>query len=314
MNTRIVFMGTPDFAVSSLQAIYDAGFDVAAVVTVPDRKVGRGQKISFSPVKQYAMEHNLTILQPSNLKDPEFVDTLQQLKAHIFVVVAFRMLPKVVWSIPPLGTFNLHASLLPQYRGAAPINWAIINGETTSGVTTFLLNERIDEGEILLQESTPILQEDNAGSLHDRLASIGAPLVVRTIEGLVNNSLSPHAQQPSKVGKPAPKIFKEDCAINWNIPGKDIVNFVRGLCPYPAATTSMIDKTGVKHLFKIYDVVYNPSSELIPAHLKTDEKNYIKVGCTDGYIEILSLQIEGKRRISAKEFLRGTSITNWKIA
>ena len=310
---NIVFMGTPDFAVTSLHAICEAGHHVVGVVTVPDRQTGRGLKVTYSPVKQYALDHNLPLLQPEKLRDPQFQDDLKAWNADIFVVVAFRMLPQSIWAMPPKGTFNLHASLLPQYRGAAPINWALINGEKETGVTTFMLNEHIDEGGILLQESTPITPEDNAESLHDRLAEIGSRLVVQTLEGLANNTLRPQPQPDMKDLRPAPKIFKPDCAIQWQQPGTDIVNFVRGLSPYPAATMQMLDdKKTIQH-FKVYQVEFEPSDNSTVGEIITDNKSFQKIGVGDGFIKILSLQLSGKRRISIQEFLRGYNITDWKI-
>lgn len=306
-------MGTPDFAVASLDAICKAGYSVAAVVTVPDRKVGRGQKVAFSPVKNYALEHNLPLLQPEKLKDEAFVAELRKIDADLFVVVAFRMLPQVVWGMPKMGTFNLHASLLPQYRGAAPINWAIINGEKETGVTTFMLNERIDEGGLLMQQRTPISADDTAETLHDRLAEMGAPMVVTTIKRLADGTLTPQPQPLEADCRPAPKIFKDDCAIDWNRDGESIRNFVRGMSPYPAATMAMTDEKGQRHSFKVYEVTCETASDSVAGMIKTDEKKYLKVGCNGGYINILSLQIEGKRRNSVDEFLRGYNVTNWKI-
>lgn len=306
-------MGTPDFAVMSLDAIVKAGYEVAAVVTVPDRKVGRGQKVSYSAVKEYALEHNLPVMQPERLKEEGFVEELRAIEADLFVVVAFRMLPQVVWSMPKMGTFNLHASLLPQYRGAAPINWAIINGEKETGVTTFMLNERIDEGGVLMQRRTPISEEDTAESVHDRLAAMGATMVVETIEGLAGGELKPQPQPTTEGLKPAPKIFKEDCAIDWTKEGKGIVDFVRGLSPYPAAVTTMTDDEGRKHTFKIYEVRYEEASGSVAGEVKSDGKSNLKVGCKGGYVSILSLQIEGKRRNSIGEFLRGSRVKCWKI-
>ena len=307
-------MGTPDFAVTSLHVICEAGHHVVGVVTVPDRQTGRGLKVTYSPVKQYALDHNLPLLQPEKLRDPQFQDDLRAWNADIFVVVAFRMLPQSIWAMPPKGTFNLHASLLPQYRGAAPINWALINGEKETGVTTFMLNEHIDEGGILLQESTPITPEDNAESLHDRLAEIGSRLVVQTLEGLASNTLRPQPQPDMKDLRPAPKIFKPDCAIQWQQSGTVIVNFVRGLSPYPAATMQMLDdKKTIQH-FKVYQVEFEPSDNSTVGEIITDNKSFQKIGVGDGFIKILSLQLSGKRRISIQEFLRGYNITCWKIA
>ena len=306
-------MGTPDFAVLSLDAIVKAGYEVAAVVTVPDRKVGRGQKVAFSPVKNYALEHNLPLLQPEKLRDEDFIGQLRGIGADLFVVVAFRMLPQVVWSMPKMGTFNLHASLLPQYRGAAPINWAIINGEKETGVTTFLLNERIDEGGLLMQRSTPISENETAETLHDRLAEMGAEMVVETIKGLEEGSLKARPQVECDNLKPAPKIFKEDCVIDWSRGGEDIERFVRGLSPYPSAMTVMSDEGGGVHSFKIYEVNYEKAVGYVEGAVESDGKTCLKVGCKDGCISILSLQIEGKRRNSIEEFLRGSRVNNWKI-
>lgn len=310
---KIVFMGTPDFAVTALDAILAAGHDVVGVVTVPDRQTGRGLKVTFSPVKQYALDHSLHLLQPEKLRDPEFQEQLRALKADIFVVVAFRMLPQSVWAMPPLGTFNLHASLLPQYRGAAPINWAIINGEKETGVTTFMLNEHIDEGSILLQERTPITPEDTAETLHDRLAEIGSKLIVKTLQGLIDGTLSPQPQPACNNLRPAPKIFKPDCAIDWTKPGRSIVDFVRGLSPYPAATMQLQDTKGASLSFKVYEVAFEPAENTTVGALISDGKNMQKIGIQDGYIHILSLQLSGKKRISIQEFLRGYDTTNWKL-
>ncbi len=313
MMPKVVFMGTPDFAVGSLDAIVQAGFPVVGVVTVPDRATGRGLKLTQSPVKQYAITHGLPLLQPEKLRDPDFQTALKSWEADIFVVVAFRMLPQSVWAMPPMGTFNLHASLLPQYRGAAPINWAIINGEHETGVTTFLLNERIDEGNILMQESTPITPDDNAESLHDRLATIGSRLVVETLHGLSNGTLQGRRQETTETLHSAPKIFKADCAIDWRQPGQRIVDFVRGLSPYPAATMTLMDGKGEIQSFKVYDVTFEPSQNSIIGELSTDQKTFQKVGVADGFIHIASLQLSGKKRINISEFLRGYDIKDWKV-
>lgn len=306
-------MGTPDFAVASLQAICEAGHRVVGVVTVPDRPTGRGLKVTQSPVKQYALQHQLPLLQPERLRDPQFQDALRAWSADLFVVVAFRMLPESVWSMPPLGTFNLHASLLPQYRGAAPINWALINGERETGVTTFLLDHHIDHGGILLQASTPISSDDTAETLHDRLAAMGSQLVVRTIEGLAAGTLTPRPQPADTQLKPAPKIFKADCAIPWQLSGAKIVDFVRGLSPYPAATMQLSDPQGELHTFKVYQVSFEPDSKSHLGEWLTDRRSYQKVGVSDGFVHILSLQPSGKRRINISEFLRGYDVTDWKI-
>lgn len=313
MSKRVVFMGTPDFAVKSLDAIVKAGYNVAAVVTVPDRQTGRGLKVTFSPVKEYAIQHKLPLLQPEKLRDPQFLSVLKEFNADLFVVVAFRMLPQSVWAMPPLGTFNLHASLLPQYRGAAPINWALINGETETGVTTFLLNEKIDEGKILMQCKTPITPEDNAESLHDRLADIGAKLTVETLDAIFAGAIEPKAQYFCEELKPAPKIFKPDCAIDWTQGGERIRNFVRGLSPYPAATSTMTDSKGEKVSMKIYDVAFEKGTSEPIGTIKTDRKRELKIAVKDGFISILSLQISGKKRITTDEFLRGYDVCNWKL-
>lgn len=311
MSARVVFMGTPEFAVESLDALVKANYDIAAVVTVPDKPSGRGQKLSCSAVKEYAMQNNLNVLQPEKLRDETFLSQLRELNADIFVVVAFRMLPKVVWDMPRLGTFNLHASLLPQYRGAAPINWAIINGEKTTGVTTFLLNENIDEGEILLQESIDVLPTDTAETIHDKLAEIGKALVVRTVKGLEEGNLQPRPQQIPAELKPAPKIFKPDCAIDWEKSGEDIVNFVRGLSPYPAATMVLENPAANTELsFKVFEVCYESCSSAEKNKVYTDKKHYLKIGISGGYISILTLQMSGKKKNSIQDFLRGNDVSN----
>ncbi len=313
MSRKIVFMGTPDFAVASLDAIVKAGYDVAAVVTVPDRQTGRGLKVTFSPVKEYALQHSIPLLQPEKLRDPNFLDALKAIGADLFVVVAFRMLPQVVWAMSPLGTFNLHASLLPQYRGAAPINWAIINGEKETGVTTFLLNEKIDEGKVLMQRHTPINDNDTAETLHDRLAEMGAKLTVETLEALFEGTIEPKPQTIPDTLKAAPKIFKQDCAIDWRRDGKYIVNFVRGLSPYPAATTTMTDTKGENISMKIFATEFEKAENSIAGEIKSDGKKMLKIGVNDGFIKILSLQISGKKKISVDEFLRGYNVSDWKL-
>lgn len=309
---RVVFFGTPDFAVESLDAILHSSHEVVAVVTVPDRQAGRGQKVIFSPVKQYALDHGLPLLQPEKLRDVDFLRSLIDFHADCFVVVAFRMLPEAVWNMPPLGTFNLHASLLPYYRGAAPINWAIINGETETGVTTFLLNHNIDEGAILLQERTPITPDDNAGTLHDRLAALGRNLVVRTLDGLAGRSLTPHPQEG--VACPAPKIFKEDCRIHFDLPGSQVVDFIRGLAPYPAATMTLRSPVGEEVPFKVFEARFQPDPSAVKNVLFCDGKKVLKIGAANGFVEILSLQMAGKKKNNVEDFLRGNNLTNWKLA
>lgn len=310
---KIVFMGTPDIAVRSLQSIIQAGHEVVGVVTVPDRPSGRGLKLTASPVKLCALEHGIPLLQPEKLRDPLFQQRLSQWQADIFVVVAFRMLPQSVWAMPPLGTFNLHASLLPRYRGAAPINWALINGETVTGVTTFMLNEQIDQGSILLQESTPIAPDDTAETLHDRLADIGARLVVKTLEGIQSHTLTPQPQQQSDNLPAAPKIFKPDCVVDWSLPGPRIVDFVRGLSPYPAATMILVGPDDVEHPFKLFQVAFAPDPQAVQGVLLSDGKTYLKIGVNGGFISILNLQLSGKKRMSVAEFLRGCNVNDWKL-
>jgi methionyl-tRNA formyltransferase len=313
---RIVFMGTPEFAVATLNAIVKSGADILAVVTVPDKPSGRGQKISISPVKEYALKNNIEILQPAKLKDEDFIERLRNLKADIFVVVAFRMLPEQVWSIPPHGTFNAHASLLPQYRGAAPINHAIINGETKTGVTTFLIDNEIDTGKILLSEELSIGPDETAGELHDRLMLLSADLVVKTIRGLLANSLVPKVQKsdsfPSAKLNPAPKIFPSDTIIDWRKGAREVHNFIRGLSPYPGARTTLIRNTE-KLTIKIYGsrIADQPVKE---AEIYITDDGTMLTGCSDGAIEITHLQAEGRKKMTASEFLRGFDISKWHIA
>ncbi|MBR1792237.1 MAG: methionyl-tRNA formyltransferase [Bacteroidales bacterium] len=306
-------MGTPEFAVASLDAICHSSHEVVGVVTVPDKQSGRGLKMNCSAVKEYAMQHSLPLLQPEKLRDPSFLSALETLNADIFVVVAFRMLPECVWAMPPRGTFNLHASLLPQYRGAAPINWAIINGERQTGVTTFMLNERIDEGKILLQESCEIDPEDTAETVHDRLAEMGRRIVIRTLDGIADNQLHPTQQPEVNHLRTAPKIYKADCAIPWHKCGHDIENFVRGLSPYPAATMHIIDATGKELLFKVFKVEHQPAENSSIGSIVSDGIRVLKVGVSDGFIHILSLQLSGKHRVSIDEFLRGHNTNHWKL-
>lgn len=308
---KIVYFGTPDFAVESLDAIMQSHHEVCAVVTVPDRQAGRGQKVVFSPVKQYALDHHLPLLQPEKLRDEGFLSQLAAFQADMFVVVAFRMLPEAVWNMPPHGTFNLHASLLPRYRGAAPINHAIINGDSETGVTTFLLNHQIDEGQILLQERTPITPDDNAGTLHDRLAAMGRNLVVRTLDGIEAGTITPSPQQGTPTA--APKIFKDDCRIRFDVTCRQAVDFVRGLSPYPAALLTLLNPQGEEVLFKVFDVVAVSDPSATPGTLFCDKKSVLKIGVTDGFLQILSLQMSGKRKNNIEDFLRGNNLTNWKL-
>ena len=303
MNSlRIIFMGTPEFAVPSLEMLVENGCHVMAVITAPDKPQGRGQTLQPSPVKEAALKHNIPILQPTNLKAPEFQETLHSYKADLQVVVAFRMLPEAVWSMPRLGTFNLHASLLPQYRGAAPINWAIINGEKETGVTTFFLRHEIDTGSILFQEKEPILPDDDTESLYERLMKKGAQLVLRTVQAITSGDYKPFEQPGSGELKSAPKIFKETCAIHWNQSSEQVRNFVRGLSPYPAAWTVIEDKT--YKIFRVTPVKASTSDK----PWQTDNKNYLYLKTADGWVSVDELQPEGKKRMSVGDFLRGNAI------
>ncbi|HPD96212.1 MAG TPA: methionyl-tRNA formyltransferase [Tenuifilaceae bacterium] len=310
---RIIYMGTPDFAVAPLKLLVESGYNVLSVVTVPDKPAGRGLKVQQSPVKVYAVEKGIPVLQPDKLKSPDFVEAIKQLKPDIAVVVAFRMLPKEIWSIPSLGTFNLHASLLPQYRGAAPINWAIINGESISGVTTFLIDEQIDTGNILLQKEVPILNTDNAGDLHDNLMLAGAPLVVETVNLLFSNRAKPVSQNNLNISnslKPAPKIFKDTCKIDWTLNIDSVYNLIRGLSPYPTAWSEMEINNGTEKSItsvKIFSTDKEISNHSLKAGtIVTDGKKQLKVACSNGFIAIKNIQLAGKKRLSIDEFLRGT--------
>lgn len=300
MKPRIVFMGTPEFAVASLDALIKAGHDVVGVITAPDKPAGRGMKMNESAIKKYAAEHSLNILQPEKLKNQGFISQLKDLKADLQVVVAFRMLPEAVWNMPLMGTINVHASLLPDYRGAAPINWAIINGEKETGVTTFKLTHEIDTGNILLQQKVKIDDEDNAGTLHDKLKEAGALLLIKTINGLVDKSI---AEQPQTGNETihAPKLNSETARINWHIPAEKIHNLIRGLSPYPAAFTLLKSR-----VFKIYTSAFEIVSPAVePGNFETDNKSYLRFAAADGYIYAKEVQAEGKRKMSVEEFLRG---------
>lgn len=316
---RIVFMGTPEFAVASLERMIREGFNVVAVITAPDRPAGRGKQIRQSDVKKFVLGLNqgIPILQPDNLKHPDFLGELTLLEPDLQVVVAFRMLPESVWGIPRLGTFNLHASLLPQYRGAAPINHAIINGETETGVTTFMIDDKIDTGNILLQQKTAIGEQESAGALHDRLKELGAGLVVETLSGLAGGSLRPQAQErfnpEGRILKSAPKIQKSSCRISWDQQGKQVSDLIRGLSPYPGAFTYLSQPEGEMLLCKIFTSEYEHSENPGPPGTAiTDGKHFLKAAVDDGYIRILSLQQEGKRRMAVKDFLAGFSFSSGK--
>ena len=301
---KIVFMGTPDFAVASLKALSENGLDIVGVITSPDKQSGRGQKITESAVKKYSLEKGFKLLQPVNLKDPVFLEELKMLNADLQVIVAFRMLPEVVWNMPPKGTVNLHASLLPQYRGAAPINWAIINGEKESGVTTFFLKQEIDTGDILFSENVRLENTDNAGDLHDKLMNTGAKLLIKTVKAIQNNHYKEQPQETAENLKTAPKIFKDDCVINWDQPVEKVYNFIRGLSPYPTAFTHLHDKS-----LKIFAAEMENSINDTPAvEFLTDNKGYLKFACKNGFISILDVQLEGKKRMHIEEFLRGIKL------
>ncbi|HVZ56176.1 MAG TPA: methionyl-tRNA formyltransferase [Chitinophagaceae bacterium] len=305
---RVVFMGTPDFAVASLDALVQAGVQVVGVITAPDKPAGRGLHLHQSPVKVYAQQRGLSVLQPARLKAPEFLDALRALRADLQVVVAFRMLPEVVWNMPRLGTINLHASLLPLYRGAAPINWALINGEPYTGVTTFQLRHEIDTGDILMQERIPIGGDETAGELHDRMKVIGSRLLVETVRGLAGGTLRRVPQQELEANvkregplPQAPKLFTETCVINWQLPVARVHNLIRGLSPYPGAYTLLDGK-----MLKIYRSHPQPAAPGVPAgQWETDGKTYLRFACPDGYIRVLELQLEGKKRMPVQDFLRG---------
>jgi methionyl-tRNA formyltransferase len=303
---RIVFMGTPDFAVASLDALVQAGCNIVGVITAPDKPAGRGMKLTESAVKKYAVEKGLHLLQPEKLKNPVFIEELRALEADLQIVVAFRMLPEIVWNMPPLGTVNLHGSLLPQYRGAAPIHWAVINGEKETGVTTFKLKHEIDTGDILLQKSFPIGEEETTGEVHDRMKMIGADLLVETVKGLAEGTLQKIDQSEmvngeSSILKHAPKLFTENCQVNWNDETAKIHNLIRGLSPFPGALSTLDGK-----ILKIY----RATKELVahtqpPGKVLSDGKTFLKFACADGYIHIKDLQLEGKKRMLVEDFLRG---------
>jgi methionyl-tRNA formyltransferase len=311
---RIVFMGTPEFAVESLRKILEAGYTVKGVITSPDKPSGRGLQLNLPPVKEFALRHNLTVLQPLKLKDPEFLEALKEFHADLQVVVAFRMLPEEVWSMPAMGTFNLHASLLPQYRGAAPINWAIINGETKTGVTTFFINHEIDKGSVIFREETLIKPVDTAGDLHDRLMIMGASLVIKTIDTITAGKVDLLEQQALVTGntlRNAPKIFKSDCKINWNTNTGQLYNFIRGLSPYPTSWSELINSKGELMSVKIYfGTAEMIRHQMKPGTLNTDSKTYLKVATNDGYIHIKSIQLQGRKRMNTTEFLRGFPLSD----
>lgn len=310
-DLRIVYMGTPDFAVASLRALVEGGYNVVGVITMPDKPMGRhGSVLQASAVKQYALSVGLPVLQPEKLKAEEFLDALRAWQADLQIVVAFRMLPEVVWNMPRLGTFNLHASLLPQYRGAAPINWAIINGEQETGVTTFFLTHEIDTGKIILQRHLPIAETDDVGKVHDELMTLGAGLVTETVDLILAGKAEAIPQdqfmRDAEELRPAPKIFKDTCRIDWHLPLKRIYDFVRGLSPYPAAWTELVDIDGKHQVLKVYETEMRPAVHTDAAGtLRTDGKTYLEVAVEGGYLRLLSLQLAGKKRMPVSAFLNG---------
>lgn len=310
-------MGTPEFAVASLGSLLMNGYNVVGVVTAPDKPAGRGRQLAKSEVKKFAEFSQLPILQPENLKDPGFISELKKLRADLFIVVAFRMLPEIVWSIPTICTFNLHASLLPQYRGAAPINHSIINGENKTGVTTFIIDKEIDTGKILFREEIPIFPFENAGDLHDKLMKLGARVVIRTVGALTTGDINPLSQdnllKPGEIIKPAPKIFPHDCLINWNLSLAAIHNLIRGLSPSPGAKSYFLNESSSLS-FKIYDSYAEFEEHNYSAgEIVSDGKHFLKVACNEGFLHILSIQLEGKKRMNAMEFLRGFRISDYKL-
>lgn len=314
---RIVFFGTPDFAVESLRRLVEGGYNVVGVVTMPDKIAGRGHKLIQSAVKQYAVQQGLHLMQPERLKVEAFVDELRGLNAQLHIVIAFRMLPEVVWAMPPLGTFNLHASLLPKYRGAAPINWAVMNGDTVTGVTTFFLKHEIDTGDVIEQRSIEIARTDNVETVHDRLMLLGADMVLHTVDSIIAGTVEPMPQeQMLSAGEqptPAPKIFTETCRIDWSRPAEQLYNHIRGLSPYPAAWSNLVDNEGNELHVKIF-ATSEPQSRngAVPGTITADGKHLI-VDCADGALEILSLQQQGKKRMPAPDFMRGFNLTGYKF-
>lgn len=307
-------MGTPEFAVESLRRLVEGGYNVVGVITMPDKPAGRGHKLQYSPVKQYALSQGLPLLQPEKLKDESFLESLRAWQADLQIVVAFRMLPQVVWDMPRMGTFNLHASLLPQYRGAAPINWAVINGDTETGITTFFLKHEIDTGEVIQQVRVPIADTDDVGIVHDRLMMLGGQLVTETVDAILSGHVTTIPQEEMAFGeilRPAPKIFKETCRIQWDSPAKRIYDFVRGLSPYPAAWSELHLPTGEILTVKVFETEKLPAvHSLTVGSIQTDGKKYLHVAVADGFIGIRSLQLPGKKRLAVDELLRGFHLTD----
>lgn len=316
-SLKIVFMGTPEFAVATLGSLLMNGFNVVGVVTAPDKPAGRGRTIQKSSVKSYAESSLIPVYQPSDLRDSEFIRILKGIKPDIFVVVAFRMLPEVIWRIPSLGTINLHASLLPDYRGAAPINRAIMNGETRTGVSTFLIDDKIDTGNILLREEMHIFPFENAGDLHDRMTKLGTRLMIKTLAGIFDKSITPKPQSdyitPGTELKTAPKIHPEDCIINWNSTATEIHNLIRGLAPYPGARTLLKDRKKTLNVKIFESTAEIEKHNFAPGTIISDGKHFIKIACSDGFVDISYLQLEAKKKMSSEEFLRGYNISDYTI-
>ena len=317
-DLKIIFFGTPDFAVESLSRLVEGGYNIAAVVTMPDKPAGRGRQLQQSDVKRYAVEHGLPVLQPVSLKDEAFIEQLRSYGAQLFIVIAFRMLPEAVWQMPPLGTFNLHASLLPRYRGAAPINWAVINGDTETGVTTFFLKHEIDTGDVIQQRSCPIARHDNVEDVHDRLMAMGADMVLETVDAIIAGTVKPIPQDQLLTARqqatPAPKIFKDTCRIDWSRPAETLYNHIRGLSPYPAAWTTLTDRQGNEvTTLKIFATSepqpMGAGEQPAPGTIQADRKR-LRVACADGWLEVLSLQQSGKKRMDTDAFLRGFTLTD----
>lgn len=310
---RIVFMGTPDFAVGILDSIIKSHYEVVGVITAADKPAGRGQKIKYSAVKEYALENGLTLMQPTNLKDEAFIAALKSLNANLHVVVAFRMLPKVVWEMPKLGTFNLHASLLPNYRGAAPINWAIINGEEKTGVTTFFIDDKIDTGAMILKKELTIASDENAGQLHDRLMDLGAEAVIETLQLISNHKVQLTVQEEDADLKMAYKLHKDNCKIDWESTGNTIYNFIRGLSPYPAAWFTLKDE-GQEWMVKVFESKWIAEKHDLPLGTIISTKTTLQVAVADGYVALLELQLSGKKRMKTKELLNGVSFSATAMA
>jgi methionyl-tRNA formyltransferase len=306
---NIVFMGTPDFAVATLKTLVENNYNIVGVITAPDRPAGRGQKLNQSAVKKYAISQNLPVLQPLNLKDVGFLNELKELNANLHIIVAFRMLPEVVWKMPKFGTFNLHASLLPHYRGAAPINWALINGETKTGVTTFFIDEKIDTGEIIMQKEIAITPTESAGVLHDKLMTNGSELVLKTVSAIENNTISTYIQPEVKNIKTAYKIHKHTCKINWNASIDTIYNKIRGLSPYPAAWTELCVDESILAV-KIFEVTKITEQHELEIGVIISDKNSVKVAVKDGYINLLMIQLPGKKKMEIKALLNGFTFSN----